>query len=134
VSRPNINTRLDEVEGRLENIQSTLAQLAAGSLNADMLTVLYGFVARYGLQVPGQPGGVVSTAQVPLLSIPENHTLDYERLEDGSVLVRILNIGEPAAEEPETTTEEPAAPPEELSVDEFDIPEDSPEDLTPGVD
>jgi len=66
--------------------------------NTTLMLMLYGAVAKYGIGMPSD--NVLVTAQVPVLQVPANHTLQWEVSEDGkSVLLYIvLNDTKPVDE------------------------------------
>ena len=101
--KPTQRETLDEIKDLLKGLQKSVPQQPDNEL-AYLYQLLYAAVARFGLAIPGAPGGVVSTLQLRLLNAPSNHTLIQEPLDNGSILVQIIDTSFTEAPESEVET------------------------------
>ena len=69
--------------------------------NTTLMLMLYGAVAKYGIGM--QEGGVMVTAQVPVLQVPANHLLQWEVSEDGKNVMLYIVLNETKLAEESTT-------------------------------
>lgn len=98
MSKPTTAQRLTAIENGLATVldrleeatQRATAPAASPPANDDLVKLLYGAVIRFGMSIPGAPGGVVATAQIPLMDIAADTQLTWELLENNTVLVRVV--------------------------------------------
>ena len=119
------------LEDRLLRLESLLLSDPARASVAEttmMWQLLYGAVARFGMSIGGPE---VAAVQLPLLSVPANHRLLWNK-DETTGLVRISIIADipaqdltpPVAGEGQPATEE--APQDHDDVDGPDVPAESP--------
>ena len=108
MSKPTTAQRLTAIEYGLatvlDRLEEATQRVTAPDLgpraNDDLVKLLYGAVIRFGMSIPGSPGGVVATAQIPLMDIAVDTQLTWELLENNTVLVRVVQSpGEHDADE-----------------------------------
>lgn len=147
---------------KIDTILALVTELANrpdGAANAELMNLMYGVVARYGVKVP--PGNeVFMVAQIPMLQMPDTDGLIFDQQPDGTVMVSIVRespaspedlpsdapqaeAGEVApgqeSDEGESDTPPPASTspaPAPLTADDLVSGEDDPEvavDMTPGL-
>ena len=127
--KPTTNQQLEEMRAMIADLEPGKVISVDRELqerNASLMLMLYGATAKYGIGL-GDRGekGILITAQVPVLQVPQNQTLQWEVSPDGrSIMLYIVaNEVEDTAEEPSTPPPselEPKATIENLIADEFE--------------
>ncbi len=114
--KPTTNQQLEEMRGMIENMAPAKIVTIDRELQERVTTLmlmLYGATAKYGIGSRGDDG-VIVTAQVPVLQVPADQSLQWEVAADGkSVMLYIVLSDEPkesAPEAKESVSPAPAAP------------------------
>ena len=92
-----MRAQLEEIRGLLDHMRGD----GSGDTPETrfMMQLLYGAVIRFGIIMPEPEGGVVSSLQVPILEIPEEHKLFWQELANNTILVQIKVEAQDSAEE-----------------------------------
>ncbi len=87
----------------LAEMRETIAALKPGQVvtvdrelqerNTSLMLMLYGAAAKYGIGMRGD-NGVIVTAQVPVIQVPANHSLEWEIAEDGRTVMLYIVLKE----------------------------------------
>ena len=90
--------------------------------NTTLMLMLYGAVAKYGIGMKPDSTVLVS-AQVPVLQVPANHSLQWEVSENGKsvMLYIVLNEDSLAESNPTNITTTPAPVSDDFTDDEFEV-------------
>ena len=143
--KPTTNQQLDEMREMISNLQPGKVITIDRELqerNTTLMLMLYGAVAKYGIGMQSdvrlaRDTAVMVTAQVPVLQVPANHSLQWEVSEDGKSVMLYIVLNEnvsvedqtdksetsPAVEGLEATTKEtpvPAPPPSSTYIPRYD--------------
>ncbi|KKM00609.1 hypothetical protein LCGC14_1802700 [marine sediment metagenome] len=111
--KPTTNQQLEEMRAMIANLEPGKVVTLDRELqerNTTLMLMLYGAVAKYGIghEQSGVTGRIIVTAQVPVLQVPANHSLQWEVSEDGKsvMLYIVLNENVPVegrTDKPETS-------------------------------
>ena len=97
--------QLDEMREMLSNLQPgkiVTIDCELQERNTTLMLMLYGAVAKYGIGMQSD-NAVVVTAQVPVLQVPANHSLQWEVSEDSKSVMLYIVLNENVPVEESTT-------------------------------
>lgn len=131
------NQQLDEMREMISNLQpGKIITIDRGlhERNTTLMLMLYGAVAKYGIGMKSDNAAVV-TAQVPVLQVPANHSLQWEVSKDGKsvMLYIVLNENVPAEDQTDKSEASPAVEGLEATTKETPVPAPSSSELEPDI-
>ena len=99
--KPTTNQQLEEMREMIANLAPGKVVSVDRELQAratTLMLMLYGATAKYGIGMVRE-NGVLVTAQVPVLQIPANQSLEWEVSEDGKSVMMYIVLDEDAPAE-----------------------------------
>jgi len=132
--KPTTNQQLEEMREMISNLEPGKVVTLDRELqqrNTTLMLMLYGATAKYGIGMAGD-NGVLVTAQVPVLQVPANQSLQWEVSEDGKTVMMYIVVNETAAED-DTDKVETSPAGEGGSTDSSSAVSVSPPDLPPSA-
>ena len=109
--KPTTNQQLEEMRAMIANLEPGKVVTLDRELqerNTTLMLMLYGAVAKYGVGVNNASNGVLVTAQVPVLQVPANHSLQWEVSEDGKSVMLYIVLNETVKADGDTAEGESA--------------------------
>lgn len=100
--KPTTNQQLEEMRAMIANLEPGKVVTLDRELqdrNSTLMLMLYGATAKYGVGMNNAPNGVLVTAQVPVLQVPANHSLQWEVSEDGKSVMLYIVLNEAVSAE-----------------------------------
>ena len=95
--KPTTNQQLEEMRAMIANLEPGKVVTLDRELqerNTTLMLMLYGAVAKYGIGVHNNDTGVLVTAQVPVLRVPANQSLQWEVSEDDKSVMLYIVLNE----------------------------------------
>jgi hypothetical protein len=110
--KPTTNQQLEEMRAMIANMEPGKIVTVDRELqerNTTLMLMLYGATAKYGIGMRGE-NSVLVTAQVPVLQVPANQSLQWEVSEDGKsvMLYIVLNEDVPVEDRTDKAETSPA--------------------------
>ena len=94
--KPTTNQQLEEMREMIANLEpGKIVSVDRGlqTQNTTLMLMLYGATAKYGIGSRGDDG-VIVTAQVPVLQVPADQSLQWEVAEDGKSVMLYIVLNE----------------------------------------
>ena len=94
--KPTTNQQLEEMRAMIENLEPGKVVTLDRELqqrNTTLMLMLYGATAKYGISMANE-NGVLVTAQIPVLQVPANQSLQWEVSEDGKTVMMYIVLNE----------------------------------------
>ena len=111
--KPTTNQQLEEMRAMIANLEPGKVVTLDRELrqrNTTLMLMLYGAVAKYGIGMASNTG-ILVTAQVPVLQVPANHSLQWEISEDGKTIMMYIVLNETESAEGRTDEAETLSAP-----------------------